>query len=318
MLGSCNMHLDLRQLRNFLALAEHGSFVQAAEAVCLSQSAFSRSIQALEQTMGHPLIDRQSRRFALTWQGNTLLPFARRMQELSWELMTDMRQISEAQEGELTFGCGPAPSTTLIPKAVAHFHALRPRARVTYSVDNWQSLRERLLADEWPFIVADTWQAEMETNLHVQPLSQQRCFFICHSSHPLAQQANVTPDDLLRFPLASPFMPVGMRKVLAALTRQPDYRPQIQCDHIYSVFSILRHTQAISFASEDGFALGRLSHQLVEIPLTGTPPEWGNMQTRFGIVTCLQRTLPPLAELMIESILAQDRLRSPALALPTL
>ncbi|WP_347242398.1 helix-turn-helix domain-containing protein, partial [Vibrio cholerae] len=41
------MHIDLRQLRHFIALAEQRSFVAAAAAVNLSQSAFSRSIQAL-------------------------------------------------------------------------------------------------------------------------------------------------------------------------------------------------------------------------------------------------------------------------------
>ncbi|MBJ7220323.1 MULTISPECIES: LysR family transcriptional regulator [unclassified Brenneria] len=303
------MHLDLRQLRNFLALAEHGSFVQAAESVCLSQSAFSRSIQTLEQTMGYPLIDRQSKRFALTWQGKKLLPFARRIQELSWELINDMQQISDEGGGELTFGCGPAPAVALIPLAVAHFHQLRPRDRVAYSVDNWQSLRQRLLADEWPFFVADTWHAELEDRFRVQPLSQQRCFFICHRSHPLAQQARVMPDELLRYPLASPYLPVGMRKILATLTRQPDFRPQIQCDHIYSLFNVLCHTQAISFASEDGFALGHRSHQLVEIPLAETPPEWGEMRTRFGIISNLQKNLPPLAQLMIDTLIEQDRQR---------
>ncbi|MGH8355125.1 MAG: LysR family transcriptional regulator, partial [Pseudomonas sp.] len=37
--------MDLRQLRNLVALAEHGGFVRAADAVGLSQPAFSRSIQ---------------------------------------------------------------------------------------------------------------------------------------------------------------------------------------------------------------------------------------------------------------------------------
>ncbi|MBI0464069.1 LysR family transcriptional regulator, partial [Dickeya dianthicola] len=109
------MHLDLRQLRNFLALAEHRSFVQAAEAVCLSQSAFSRSIQTLEQTLGHPLVERYSKQFTLTWQGKKLLPFAQRMQALSWELIQDMRQLGEDDAGELVFGCGPAPAAALIP-----------------------------------------------------------------------------------------------------------------------------------------------------------------------------------------------------------
>lgn len=52
------MHIDLRQLRHFIALAEQRSFVAGAQAVNLSQSAFSRSIQALERSVGCPLVDR--------------------------------------------------------------------------------------------------------------------------------------------------------------------------------------------------------------------------------------------------------------------
>ena len=51
------MHIDLRQLRHLIALAEHRSFVAAAGAVKLSQSAFSRSIQALEQSVGCQLVE---------------------------------------------------------------------------------------------------------------------------------------------------------------------------------------------------------------------------------------------------------------------
>ncbi|GAB7263242.1 hypothetical protein DZJ_49560 [Dickeya ananatis] len=145
------MHLDLRQLRNFLALVEHRSFVQAAEAVCLSQSAFSRSIQTLEHTLGHPLVDRHSKQFALTWQGKKLLPFALRMQNLSWELIQDMQQLGEDDAGELTFGCGPAPAAALIPQAISAFHLLRPRTRITYCIDNWHALHQRLQTEEWPF-----------------------------------------------------------------------------------------------------------------------------------------------------------------------
>lgn len=302
------MHLELRQLRHFLALVEHRSFVQAAEAVCLSQSAFSRSIQSLEQAIGYPLIDRHSKQFALTWQGKKLLPLARRMQEMSWELINDMRQLGDAEGGELAFGCGPAPSLALIPRALAAFQAQRPNVRVQYSVDNWHQLHQRLLADEWPFFVADTWQAELEPGLRVQPLGPQRCVFICHRSHPLADRDNVTPDELLRYPFAAPYLPVGMRKMLAALTGQPDYRPHIQCDHVYSVFGVLQHSQAIGFASEDGLALGRISHQLVEIPLRQLPTEWEKMTTRYGVISRLHQPLPPLAQRLVEIVVEQDKL----------
>jgi DNA-binding transcriptional LysR family regulator len=52
---------DLRPLRHFVALVEHGHFARAADAVHLSQPALSRSIQALEANLACSLLDRQSR-----------------------------------------------------------------------------------------------------------------------------------------------------------------------------------------------------------------------------------------------------------------
>ncbi|HBU6977091.1 TPA: LysR family transcriptional regulator, partial [Raoultella planticola] len=98
------MHLDFRQLRNFVALVEYGSFHRAAEAVCLSQSAFSRSIQSLELSVGHPLFDRQNKLPTLTRHGQTLLPYARRFQELNIELSSLLEETDDSENGEVAFG----------------------------------------------------------------------------------------------------------------------------------------------------------------------------------------------------------------------
>jgi DNA-binding transcriptional LysR family regulator len=73
------MHIDLRQLRHYIALVEHRSFVAAAAAVNLSQSAFSRSIQTLEHNVGCRLVDRASKELAPTRQGLLVLEHSRRL-----------------------------------------------------------------------------------------------------------------------------------------------------------------------------------------------------------------------------------------------
>src|SRR5690606_12443148 len=70
---------DLRQLRHFVALAEHGHFARAAEAVHLSQPALSRSIQALESQLGCTLVNRHSRGISITAHGQLVLEHARRL-----------------------------------------------------------------------------------------------------------------------------------------------------------------------------------------------------------------------------------------------
>ncbi|CBG87968.1 LysR family transcriptional regulator [Citrobacter rodentium] len=309
------MHLDFRQLRNFVALVEYGSFNRAAEAVCLSQSAFSRSIQALEQSVGHALFYRQSKLPTLTPHGQTLLPYARRFQELNIELSSQLREADDAQSGEVAFGCGPAPGARLIPLAVGDYHRRLPQVRVCFHIDNWFALHHALTSQQYPFVVADSWQAELDPQLRVQPLSPQRCFFVCHADHPLAQQGPVSVQAMLRYPFAAPYLPPGVRKVLATLSQQQDFTPAIQCDHTYALFSTLAHTDAISFASEDGFALCQNSHRLVKLELSDLPDEWRLMQTRFAIISPVHAVLSPLAETLIETILHADRqYPQPALA----
>lgn len=71
------MLMELHQLRYFLAVVDEGSFTAAADAVRISQSGVSTQLRKLERELGVALIDRSSRRVALTPTGERLLPYAR-------------------------------------------------------------------------------------------------------------------------------------------------------------------------------------------------------------------------------------------------
>ena len=71
--------MNLRHLEHLLALADTGSFSRAAEKSHVTQSALSRSIQALETELGAPLIDRVGKRNELTPFGKAVAARARRM-----------------------------------------------------------------------------------------------------------------------------------------------------------------------------------------------------------------------------------------------
>jgi DNA-binding transcriptional LysR family regulator len=68
--------MDLRQLRYFIALNEHRSFVRAADAMGITQPAFSRSIQGLEQEFGCVLVDRGNKDLRPTPEGQVVLQHA--------------------------------------------------------------------------------------------------------------------------------------------------------------------------------------------------------------------------------------------------
>src|SRR3954464_2021713 len=77
--------LDPRWLRSFVAIAGAGSVTRAAQQVHRTQSAVSTQLQQLEAATGVALVQRTTRRLALTEAGARFLPHARRLLELQDE-----------------------------------------------------------------------------------------------------------------------------------------------------------------------------------------------------------------------------------------
>ncbi|MBK8908683.1 MAG: LysR family transcriptional regulator [Rhodospirillales bacterium] len=99
--------MDLDKLRVFHAVADAGSFTRAGEALNLSQSAVSRQVGALEETLEVPLFHRHARGLMLTEQGEILYKTAR---EVLAKLTMTRARITESRERPL----GPLRITTTI------------------------------------------------------------------------------------------------------------------------------------------------------------------------------------------------------------
>ncbi len=80
--------LDPRLLRSFVAIAETGSFTQAAERLNMTQSTISQQLARLEEAVGRGLIDRVARPVRATASGERLLGYARRILTLQQEAET--------------------------------------------------------------------------------------------------------------------------------------------------------------------------------------------------------------------------------------
>ena len=64
--------MEIEQLRQFLKVAETQNFTRAADEVGLSQPALSRSVARLEEELGQPVFERQTRKVVLTDAGQVL------------------------------------------------------------------------------------------------------------------------------------------------------------------------------------------------------------------------------------------------------
>lgn len=300
------MHIDLRQLRHFIALAEQRSFVAGAQTVNLSQSAFSRSIQALEHSVGCSLVDRGRKDLAPTKQGQLLLEHARRLVSGARQLTNEINQFNSLESGEVLFGCGPAPASGLVPKAIGRFIGRYPKARVNFQVDDWQSLSKRMLNEEFEFFIADTRNFEADPAYLTQRLRPRRWFFCCRAGHPLAQRSSVSAEELLSYPLAVTIRPPNLRKVLVQLSGRQDYAPNVECESPFSLMSVVLSSDAIGICGAYSDVFLYAKGDLVRIEVDELAQDQDALYTRYGIVSRSSTRLSPLAQALIDEIKQLD------------
>jgi DNA-binding transcriptional LysR family regulator len=128
--------MDWDKLRVFHAVAEAGSFTHAGDKLNLSQSAVSRQISALEESLDAPLFHRHARGLILTEQGEMLLQTAR---EIFAKLGFTEALITESREkarGQLKVATTVGFGTTWLAPRLREFLQLYPEIQLTLHIDD--------------------------------------------------------------------------------------------------------------------------------------------------------------------------------------
>jgi len=126
--------MELRHLRYFVRVAEELHFGRAAQRLGISQPPLSQQIRALEDELGLFLLDRTSRRVALTEAGKLFLVEARRTLEQADHAVQVARRAQRGELGELAIGfTASAPFAPAISRALFEFRQTYPQVHLTLS-----------------------------------------------------------------------------------------------------------------------------------------------------------------------------------------
>ena len=113
--------LDVKQLRVLRAVAQHGSFSAAAEALSYTQPAVSQQIAALEKRAGTTLVDRGPRGVRLTDAGRALVDHAEVVLARLAAAEAELDAIAGVRGGRVRVSAFPTAAASILPSAVAIF-----------------------------------------------------------------------------------------------------------------------------------------------------------------------------------------------------
>ncbi|KPY90118.1 Transcriptional regulator, LysR family [Pseudomonas syringae pv. tomato] len=212
MIDKKSKYMNIKQLRAFLAVAQHLSFAQAGERLNLSQPALSLTIKGLEEDLGGQLLTRTTRNVGLTPEGETLLPLARQLLA-DWDNTEELlRQRFTLQMGRVSIAAMPSFAGNLLPAALKVFRGRYPRVNVAvHDVINEQVLemvRHRRVE------LGIGFEPESSSALLFTPFYTDRFVAVVARDSPLAELGEVSWAALLREDFIALQRPSAVRLLL--------------------------------------------------------------------------------------------------------
>lgn len=200
------MNLSFRQLRAFLAVADCGSFTQAARRLQVTQSALSLLVKDLEGELGLRLLDRTTRRVELSDAGREFQPMAQKVLDDVQAVVRNAREVATLARGVVRIAATEAIASTLVVPAIAEYRRRRPAIEVRLHDTLVHTMLVPLRSAEVDYVVgpASLATAGLDSSISARPLFESPFACFCPSGHPLQRQDRVAWRELLKHPLIVP------------------------------------------------------------------------------------------------------------------
>lgn len=220
------MEIELRQMRQLIAIVEAGGFRAAAERLHIAQPALSVSIRKLEHAVGAPLLNRDSRGASVTAAGAVFLASARQALKLADQGREGARLTAAGVHGRLRIGFVGSAVYRLLPKILPAFRMQHPGVLLDLiegtTVDLIPAIEDRRL--DCAIIRAPLREAP---DLEAVELERDRLVAMLPVDHPLAKQPHIDLAALAvePFVLFSPRTVPGLRAAVDAACAAAGFVP---------------------------------------------------------------------------------------------
>jgi DNA-binding transcriptional LysR family regulator len=293
--------MRLEQLQAFLAIAETGSFQQAAQKCGVTQSTISRQIQALEADLGLPLFHR-SAGATLTLGGERLLPRVRKIC-FEWRNATqELADLLSGKQPELCVAAIHSLSAHYLPPVLQKFCHDYPQVqlRVT-SLGSDRALK--VLKDGLVdlAIVMNNRFLTTGPEMVVEVLYDEPIEVLTAANHPLAQYEKIPWSELTRYPQVVFKDGYGMQRLVQDRFERLGAKLQVvlEVNTLDAFRGMVRQGELVALLPQAALVEARLDPTLAVRSLatsaTGSAAEGSSLTRRVVMVTTQDRlNIPPI------------------------
>jgi len=219
--------MDLRQLRYLVALADEAHFTRAAARMHIAQPALSQQIRRLEDEVGLALVDRSTRRVALTEAGTLLVDRARGILAEVDAAAAELADLAGVRTGHLIIGAMQSLGPFDLSILLAAFHARHPGVELTVQEEVSDALLAMLRADAVDLAFVSLAERGDRDGLEAKQLLTEPLLVMLAPGHRLAGRKRLRMADLAGERFIAFREGAGLRRILAAAAHEAGFEAQI-------------------------------------------------------------------------------------------
>ncbi len=195
------MNINLRQMRAFVALAQTGSFTDAAARLHVTQSTLSGLIKEMESTLGVQVVNRSTRKVSLSDAGQTFYPMVAKLLEDLDKALDTVSDLKAHKRGVVRVAAPQLMSASVLSEVIAGFKKECPDIEVQLLDCMVDHVLAKVQSGEVDFGVGP--ERGALADIETQLLFEIPFVVVFRPDLPLSSKNSVTWDDALRYPLTA-------------------------------------------------------------------------------------------------------------------